>query len=178
MTLVLVAAALLASSSDRAVRGAEIEDLQPLVRANGVFVGFRVSGAFDEDIERAITTGLEVSFRYNVELKRTRAIWLDSRVAKCELRTTVAYDNLTKRYKLTREVDGKIDATEVVADADAMRRFMTTFDSLPLFDLSELEPNEAYYVRVKGVLRERNLLLLIPWNVGTDWKEARFNYVP
>jgi Domain of unknown function (DUF4390) len=172
-----IAASLLAGSG--AVLGAaEIADLKPMVRANSVLVGFHVSGAFDDEIEHAIATGLEVAFRYNVELKRTRAVWLDSRVAKRELRTTVTYDNLTKRYKLTREVDGKIDATAVVADVDAMRRFMTTFDSLPLFDLSDLEPNEAYYVRVKGVLRERNLLLLIPWDVGTDWKEARFNYVP
>lgn len=177
LELALGTVLLLASSAQRAA-GAEIADLQPLVRSNAVFVGFHVSGAFDEDIEHAIATGLEVSFRYNVELKRTRAIWFDSRIARCELRTTVAYDNLTKRYSLTREVDGKIDATEVVADVDAMRRFMTTFDALRVFELSDLEPNETYYVRVKAVLRERNLLLLIPWDVGTDWKEARFDYVP
>jgi Domain of unknown function (DUF4390) len=170
--------ALLLAGSAKGARAAEIADLQPVVRSNAVFVGFHVTGAFDEDIEHAITTGLEVTFRYNVELKRTRAIWFDSRVGKSEIRTTVAYDNLTKRYKLTREVDGKIDATEVMADADAMRRFMTTFDALRLFELADLEPNEAYYVRVKAVLRERNLLLLIPWDVGTDWKEAPFNYVP
>lgn len=175
--LALAAAWLLAGAVEGA-SGAEIADLQPLVRSNAVFVGFHVSDAFDEEIERAIATGLEVTFRYNIELKRTRAVWLDSRVAKRELRTTVAYDNLTKRYKLTRELDGKVDATAMLADVDAMRRFMTTFDSLPLFDLSQLEPNEAYYVRVKGLLRERNLLLLIPWDVGTAWKEARFNYVP
>lgn len=176
LKLAFVTALVVASSAQGA--GAEIVDLQPLLRNNAVFVGFHVSDAFDEELEHAIATGLEVSFRYNVELKRTRAMWFDSRVAKCELQTTVAYDNLTKRYKLTREVDGKVDATEVVADVEAMRRFMTTFDSLSLFELSSLEPNETYYVRVKAILRERNLLLLIPWDVGTDWKEARFNYVP
>jgi Domain of unknown function (DUF4390) len=157
--------------------GAAVVDLQPVVRGDAIFVGFRVDDAFDEDIEHAISTGLEVTFRYNVELKRMRALWLDPRVARCEIQTTVAYDNLTKRYKLTREVDGKVDATEVVADADAMRRFMTTIDSMRLFGLARLEPNETYYVRVKALLRERNLLLLIPWDVATDWKEATFNYV-
>jgi hypothetical protein len=157
---------------------ASIEDLVPLVRSDGVFVSFRAGDAFNEDIERAIETGLEVNFRYNVELKRPRGIWPDGQIARRRISATVSYDNLTKRYRLSREIDGKIDRTEVVADAQAMKRFMTTFESLRLFDLSALEPNDSYYVRVKGVMRERNLLLLIPWDVGTPWKEARFDYVP
>jgi Domain of unknown function (DUF4390) len=169
--------ALLVRASAAGAEGAAIEDLIPLVRSDGIFVSFRAGGAFSEEVERAIRTGLEVKFRYNVELKRPRGIWPDGEVARRVITTTVSYDNLTKRYKLTREIDGKIDATEVVADAEAMMRFMTTFESLRLFDLSELEPNESYYVRVKGVLRERNLLLLIPWDVGTGWKQARFDYV-
>ena len=170
--------ALLLSGGTAAAEGADIEDLVPVVRSDGIFVSFRAGGAFNEDIEQAIRTGLEVNFRYNVELKRPRRIWLDGQVARRVISARVTYDNLTKRYKLTREIDGKIDATEVVADAEAMRRFMTTFESLRLFELSELEPNDSYYVRVKGVMRERNLLLLIPWDVGTGWKEARFDYVP
>jgi Domain of unknown function (DUF4390) len=159
-------------------KAASIEDLVPLVRKDGVFVSFRAGDAFNEEIERAIETGLEVNFRYNVELKRPRGIWPDGQIARRRISATVTYDNLTKRYKLTREIDGVIDRTEVVADAEAMRRFMTTFESLRLFELSELQPNDSYYVRVKGVMRERNLLLLIPWDVGTGWKQARFDYVP
>jgi hypothetical protein len=161
-----------------AAAGATIEDLVPVVRNDGIYVSFRVTQGFDDDIEHAIETGLEVTFRYNVELKRNRGIWFDSTVARREIRATVAYDNLTKRYKLTREVDGKIDATEIVPDVDAMRRFMTSFESLRLFDLADLAPNESYYVRVRGILRERTLLLLIPWDLSTGWEEAPFDYVP
>jgi hypothetical protein len=157
---------------------AAIEDLVPVVRSEGIFVGFRVVDAFNEDIERAIETGLPVEFQYNVELRRPRGLWLDGTVARRVISTSVTYDNLTKRYKLSREIDGKIDASEVVADPETMRRFMTTVGSLRLFDLSDLEPNDSYSVRVKGVMRERNLLHLIPWDVGTGWKEARFAYVP
>jgi hypothetical protein len=170
--------ALLSAAAPSPSEGASIEDLVPLVLSDGVFVSFRAGDAFNEDIERAIETGLEVIFRYNVELKRPRGIWPDGQIARRRISATVTYDNLTKRYRLSREIDGKIDRTEVVADAEAMRRFMTTFESLRLFELSELEPNDTYYVRVKGVMRERNLLLLIPWDVGTGWRQARFEYVP
>src|SRR3972149_6265685 len=170
--------AVLLGAVSAAAEGAVIEELAPVVRSDGIFVSFRAGDAFNEDIMHAIRTGLEVTFRYNVELKRPRGIWPDGQVARRLISATVTYDNLTKRYKLTREIDGKIDATEVVADAETMRRFMTRFESLRLFELAELEPNDSYYVRVKGVMRERNLLLLIPWDVGTGWKEARFDYVP
>jgi hypothetical protein len=160
--------AVLLGAVSAAAEGAVIEELVPVVRSDGIFVSFRAGDAFNEDIMHAIRTGLEVTFRYNIELKRPRGIWPDGQVARRAISATVTYDNLTKRYKLTREIDGKIDATEVVADAEALR----------MFELSELEPNDSYYVRVKGVMRERNLLLLIPWDVGTGWKEARFDYVP
>jgi hypothetical protein len=171
-------AALALLGSPAAARAASIEDLVAVVRPEGIFLSFRAEDAFSEDIERAIGTGLEVNFRYNVELRRRRGIWLDAELSNRVVTATVAYDNITKRYKLTREVDGKVDATDVVADAEAMRRFMTSFESLRLFDVSALEPNDSYNVRVKGVMRERNLLLLIPWDVGTGWREARFDYVP
>jgi hypothetical protein len=162
----------------RSLAGAEIAELVPVVRSGGILVSLRAEGAFSDDIERAIETGLEVAFRYNIELKRVRGVWFDSRVDRREIRAAVAYDNLTKRYQLTREIDGKIDTTDLVADAEAMRRFMTTIESLRLFEISRLEPNERYYLRAKGVMRERNLLLLVPWDVGTGWKEAHFDYVP
>ncbi len=160
------------------ISAAEIVELVPVVRSDGILVSFGVDDAFDEDITQAIDSGLEVSFRYNIELRRVRRAWLDEKEASRQIRTTVAYDNLTKRYSLTREIDGEIDATELVDNPDAMRRFMTTFESLLLFDVSSMEANEEYYLRVNGVMRVKNVLLLIPWDVGADWREAHFTYIP
>lgn len=174
-TMVGCALALALSST---ISAAEIVELVPVVRDDGILVSFSVEDAFDEDITQAIDSGLEVSFRYNVELRRVRRAWLDEKEASRQIRTTIAYDNLTKRYSLTREIDGEIDATELVDNPDAMRRFMTTFESLLLFDVASLEPNEEYYLRVNGVMRVKNVLLLIPWDVGADWREAHFTYIP
>lgn len=174
-TIAGCAFALLLSSP---ISAAVIVELVPVIRSEGILVSFRVEDAFNEDIVQAIETGLEVSFRYNVELRWVRRVWFDKKAASCRIQTTVAYDNLTKRYSLTREIDGEIDATEVVDNPDAMRRFMTTFESLLLFDVSFMESNEEYYVRVNGVMKDRNVLLLIPWDIGADWREAHFTYLP
>lgn len=172
------AALILSAVAVPATEAAEIVDLVSLVRVGHVHVSFRVEDAFDEEIERAIETGLEVSFRYNVQLKRVRGLWFDALIAERRVRTMVSYDNLTKRYSLTREIDGEIDQTAVVADADAMRRFMTSVEVMPVSEVSRIEPNDEYYLRVKGVMRDRNLLLFIPWDVSAGWKETRFTYLP
>jgi hypothetical protein len=168
----------LALAMESPLSAAEIVDLVPVIRGDGILVSFRVEDAFSDDIVQAIETGLEVSFRYNVELKRVRRVWLDEKAASRRIRTTVAYDNLTKRYSMTREIDGEIDVTKVVDNPEAMRRFMTTVESLMLFDVSSMEKNEEYYLRVNGVMKDRNVLLLIPWDVGADWREAHFTYLP
>lgn len=178
-TLVGVAwAPVLALALTSTSSAAEIVDIVPVVRDHGIHVSFRVEDAFTDDIIQAIETGLEVSFRYNVELKRVRRVWFDEKAASRRIQTTVSYDNLTKRYSMTREIDGEIDVTEVADNPEAMRRFMTTFESLLLFDVSSMETNEEYYLRVNGVMRDRNVLLLIPWDVGADWREAHFTYLP
>jgi hypothetical protein len=173
-----IAGCALALAWSSAASAAEIVDIVPVIRGDGIFVSFRAEDAFTDDIVRAIETGLEVSFRYNVELKRVRRVWFDEKAAARRIETTVSYDNLTKRYSMTREIDGKIDTTEVVDNPEEMRQFMTTFESLLLFDVSSMEANEAYYLRVNGVMKDRNVLLLIPWNVGADWREAHFTYFP
>jgi hypothetical protein len=158
--------------------GAEIVELVPVHRRDKIYVSFRMTEAFNEEVERAVAAGLPVTFRYTVELKMVRAVWLNKKVTTRHIRTTVTYDNLTERYKLAREIDGEIDASDMVSDPEAMRQFMVTFDALELFDTSALEPNGEYYVRVKGVVRDRNLFLFVPWDVGSGWKKAYFTYLP
>ena len=160
------------------VGAAELVELSPVLRDTGISVSFRVAEAFDDDIESSVQSGLPVTFRYKVELKRNRRFWMNPTIAVREISATVTYDNLTRQYSLILEIDGEMDRTEVVADVQTMKHFMTSFDSLPLFELSLIQPNGQYYVRVKGVMKERNLFLFIPWDAGTNWAEAHFTYLP
>lgn len=160
------------------VWGADIVELVPVVRKSKITLSFRMTDAFTDEVERSVASGLPVTFRYTVQLKKVRTLWFNQKVAEREIRTTVTYDNLTKRYKLSRDVGGEIQATDVVSDPQSMRRFMVTFESLELFDTSLLEPNSEYYLRVKGVIRDRNLFLFIPWDVGSGWEKKYFTYLP
>jgi len=157
---------------------AGIVDLVPLVRKHAIRVSFAMRDAFSPDVEQAVASGLQVNFDYEVQLKKVRTLWLNQKLVSRRIRTTVVYDNLTKRHKLTREIDGQIVATEVVSDPEVMRRFMTRFENLELFDVALLEPNSEYYLRVKGVVKERNFFLFIPWDFGSGWTKSYFTYIP
>ncbi len=157
---------------------AELLDLGLLVKEKKIFVTFRMTDAFNDDIERTIASGLPVSFRYDVQLKKVRAIWLNQKVDTRRITNTVTYDNITERYTLSRDIDGGIVATDVVAGLNDMMQFMTVIDDLALFDVSKLEPNADYYLRVKGLVKERNLFLFVPWDQDSGWKKTYFTYLP
>src|SRR5688500_10078600 len=60
------------------VAAAQAIEVTPLVRDGRVYVSFRLSDAFDnEDIRRAVHSGLTITFVYDVELRRSAAAWLD-----------------------------------------------------------------------------------------------------
>jgi len=157
---------------------AELLDLGLLIKDKKISVSFRMTEAFNEDIEKTITSGLPVSFRYEVQLKKVRAIWLNQKVDTRRITNTVTYDNITKRYTLSRDIDGAIVATVVIADLKDMVEFMTVIDDLGLFEVSSLEPNADYYLRVKGLVKERNLFLFVPWDQDSGWEKVYFTYLP
>lgn len=158
--------------------GAELTNLSLLIKNDKIFVTFRMADAFNEDIGRSIESGLPVSFRYEVQLKKVRTIWFNQKVHTRRITNTVTYDNLTKRYTLSRDVDGEIVATAVVADTSEMMRFMTVVDGLELFEVSLLEPNNDYYLRAKGLVKERNIFLFVPWDQDSGWVKTYFTYLP
>ena len=158
--------------------GAELTNLSLLIKNDQVSVTFRMADVFNEDIGRSIESGLPVSFRYEVQLKKVRTIWFNQKVHTRRITNTVTYDNLTERYTLSRDIDGEIIATAVVADTSEMRRFMTVVDDLELFDVSLLEANSDYYLRAKGLVKERNLFLVIPWDQDSGWVKTYFTFLP
>src|SRR3954468_19615914 len=90
-TFVLLAALLMGQAS---------QSLQvvPLPRDGEVLVSFKLDEALTDEIKAAIQSGLTVKFDYKVELRRGSAAWFDRKIADASVRTSVKFDNLTRRY--------------------------------------------------------------------------------
>jgi hypothetical protein len=138
----------------------------PLARDGRVLVTFRLSNAFDDDIRTAIHSGLTITFVYDIELRRGTSLWVDRTMASATVMATVRYDNLTRRYYVTRRGDGRLERADTVDREDVAREWLTSFDKLPLFSSGILQRNAEYYVRIRAHTMPRNASFVWPWERG------------
>lgn len=140
----------------------------PLPRDGQVLVSFELQQELTDDVRKTIRSGLAVSFIYRVELRRSSAIWFDRVLSSAVVKATVRYDNLTRRYLLTRTLDDRIDRPDTTDSEEVAWRWLTNqFDRLPLFSSVPLESNGEYYVRVSAHTAPRNAAFVWPWR-GDD----------
>src|SRR5216684_4898230 len=78
----------------------------PLQRDGQVLVSFELSDGLSPDVQDAIQSGLPTTFSYEVELRQGSALF-DRTIAAVSLTASVRFDNLTRRYQMSRSVDGR-----------------------------------------------------------------------
>jgi len=149
-----------------AVRAEQNMQVTPLARDGRVLVTFRLSDAFNEDIRTAIHSGLTITFVYDVELRRGTSMWVDRTIAQATVMATVRFDNLTRRYYVTRSEDGRLERSDTVDREDLARAWLTSFDKLPLFSSDILERNAEYNLRIRAHTMPRNASFVWPWERG------------
>ena len=159
LTLILFAATV-------SVAAAEGVRIVPLVRDDSVLVSFELTDGYTPAVKDAVHSGLKTTFTYEIELRQHVPAWVDRTIQTSVVTNSVQYDNLTRRAKLTRTVDGMVESSEETEDEAVMRQWMTTFQRMPLFKTAELETNREYYVRVKATARPTNGSMLWPWGSG------------
>ncbi len=148
-----------------------------LVKDEHVFVSFTMESGFTDDLRAAVQSGLQASISYDVDLRREVSTWFDKTLESCTVSASVQYDNLTRRYRLSRTVDGRGEEPTVSEDEDAVRRWLTSFDRLPLFTTDRLEPNVEYYVRVRAHSRPWIAWFFWPWDRGSASGVAKFTVI-
>jgi hypothetical protein len=172
---VLVFAAVL--SLGAALAAAEITRVTPLAREGRILVSFEMRDAFTDDILAAISSGMTTTFTYEVELRRATALWIDRTIAIATVSASVRLDNLTGIYQVTRMQDGRAEPTLMLENLDEVRRWMTDFQRLALFNAALLEPNTEYYVRVRAHARPRGGSVW-PFDKVAASAVAKFTFLP
>src|SRR5262249_51151941 len=79
----------------------------PIARDGQVLVSFDLSDGLTSDVRDAIQSGLSTTFAYDLELRRGPAGWFDRTLSAVSITATVRFDNLTRRYQMTRTIDGR-----------------------------------------------------------------------
>jgi hypothetical protein len=149
----------------------------PIARDGQVFVSFELSDGLTSDLQDAIQSGLPTTFSYEVELRHGSAAWFDRTIASLTITATVRFDNLTRRYQMSRTLDGRVEELQPTEDQAAMRRWMTRFDRVPLSATASLETNGEYYVRVRARTRPHNAWFMWPWDRASAFGHAKFTFI-
>jgi len=149
-----------------AVCAAQTVQVTPLAKDGRILVTLRMNDVFTEEVRAAMHSGLRITFVYDIELKRSTALWVDPTLATATVTAAVEYDILTRRYLATRRENGRFDRVETIESEDAARVWLTEFDKLPLFSSAALEGNTEYYLRVRAHTTPRNASFVWPWEGG------------
>jgi Domain of unknown function (DUF4390) len=134
------------------------------------------------ELEQALHSGIPMHFTFFIELFRTRDNWPDEELAAIEFSHTLKYDTLKENYQLEIEEQKHRKATFETLD-EAMQ-VMNDINGLKVIELTKLQPDSSYELRMKAELYEKtlpmNLHYVIPfismWDMETDWHTIEFTY--
>ena len=171
LTAVLVAAAATAI-----LGAAENVRIVPIVSDNQVLVSVDLADAYTDSVHEAVSSGLQTTFTYDVELRMIVPAWVDRTVATSVISTSDRYDNLTRRHSLARIVDGRVEESLVTEDEAVAKKWLTSLNRVPLCRTSMLETNRDYYVRIRARSRPSGGSLL-GWMTSISG-QAKFTFIP
>jgi hypothetical protein len=150
--------------------------VMPIARDGQVLVTFDLSDGFTADVHDAIQSGLPTTFSYVVELRQGSATWFDRTLSAVTITATARFDNLTRRYQMSRSFGDRVEDPGTTEDPDAVRRWMTHFERVPVSTTSTLEANGEYYVRVRARTRHRNTWFFWPWDRLSVLGRGKFTF--
>lgn len=150
-----------------------IENLGATASAGKVSVRFSLAGAFQHgEMVEALKSGLPTSFTYSIEIFRDRPNWFDDGIARSRVEVICTYNSVTREYLLNTRRDRRLVRSETFTDLAVLERHMTSVDVPDLFEIGTRKPYKLK-VRVKADLMRGWLMYVIPWEVSTNWREAR-----
>ena len=150
----------------------------PLPRDGEVLVSFKLAEALTDDMRAAIASGLTIKFVYNVDLRRGTAVWFDRTLVSAVVTATVQYDTLTRRYHVSRMIDGRTEWADSLDREDAAWAALTSdFSRMSLFHGVELEPNGEDHIRVRAHTSPRNAAFIWPWQGDAAVGLAKFTFL-
>jgi hypothetical protein len=150
----------------------------PQARGDSILVSFSTPRAVTPAVEQAIASGLPTTFTYDVELRRPSTFWFDKLVDSARIAVTVRFDPLTRRYHVMLLQDGRVAEERTTDKVEDMRRWVSTFERLPLFSTRELQEHTSYDVRVRGRTSPRHTWSFWPWARPSAHGSAGFTFLP
>ncbi len=134
-------------------------------------VRFRLRNAFTPEMVEALKSGIEISFRITVEVKRIHRNWFNVSMGEIQYTQSIRYDVLSKVYRFHHGGENDL-LPDVQSALDRMTRLEVT---VPL--TGEVARGKPYQAGVRARLDRvglseplRSIIFFSSlWDVETDW---------
>ena len=135
-----------------------------------------------KDMLDGLHSGIPIKFSFFVELNKDVPNWLDEELVSEQFSHTLTYDTLKQSYIVETGESSKKKHT--TASIDEAKKLLNEINGLKIVELSRLEPERTYRLRIKAELNKKSLPLslhnIIPfvswWDLKTDWYTVEFIY--
>jgi len=124
-----------------------ISDLDVFLNDHELTVNVAVLGAIAPAFHEGIQSGIPSHVRYTVELWQYNRYWRDSRLLTRVVERQLAYNVVTKEYKVTT-LKGETRRPHVTRDLRDAQRVLSEVRGLKLTPAGEMDLAEVIYVRV------------------------------
>jgi len=169
--LILLGVSLAPGLSAAARPEPKIVEIRGQVKGEQAFVRFQLRNAFTPEMVEALKSGIEISFRTQVEVERVHRNWFDVTVGNLTVSRSVRYDALSRVYRLKRS-DGEKLLPDIFSALDEMTRYEVV---VPM--RFPAVPGKRYRARVRTRLDRvglseplRSIFFFSSiWDVETDW---------
>ena len=125
-----------------------ITDLDVFLNDHEITVNVAVLGAIAAGFQEGLQSGIPAHLRYTVELWQYNRFWRDSLLLTRVVERALAYNLVTKEYKVTA-VKGDTRAAHVTRDLRDAQRVLSEVRGLKLTPATSLDQAEVIYVRVQ-----------------------------
>jgi hypothetical protein len=124
-----------------------ISDLDVFLNDHELTVNVSLLGAVPETFQEGIQSGIPTHVRYTVELWQYNRYWRDVRLLARVVERQLAYNVVTKEYKVT-SLKGETRAPHVTRDGRDAQRVLSDLRALKLSPAGAMNPTDVIYVRV------------------------------
>src|SRR5262245_3895569 len=135
-------------------------------------------GAMPDGIVEGLGTGIPAGVRFQLELWQYNSWWVDRRVVAKLVERQVLYDVLTREFRVAA-VQGEEREPYVTRDVWEAERVLSELRGFKLTEMTHLNLNELYYVRVRAEVRsgapDSSVSRIMPFvssRAETSWEQT------
>jgi hypothetical protein len=140
-------AVLLLAAATPAGADLRISDLDVFLNDHELTVNVSLLGAVPPAFQEGIDSGIPAHVRYTIELWQYNRYWRDVRLLIRTVERQLAYNVVTKEFKVT-SLKGETRAPHVTRDQRDAQRVLSELRALKLTPAATMNPADIIYVRV------------------------------